>query len=312
MSKKMTLNLVGVNVQGVRDKISSRGFASGNALCDSLCAVLLGDATVATVASAISVSSTFDISKESASHQSVPDSRSSIGGLNAIGSLSIVDDVPGAAVVSSDDRMEEAPLATSDVGFANPSASSGKFLEIISGTLPALSKRATEHGKAIELGGVTGSKSATSASAAPYDIVFTTAPSTRCDWCRREVSVRVGVPIGYEFTFDGRHIFTMFGTTCHLRCSLAVARHESLLPVQHRHGPRYYEHLVQLFYKLCRPDSNGVLQASPDWRLLQHNGGSMTVEQYFGSLENIRIVQSIVVQYAAQTVSATIPALSSA
>lgn len=143
---------------------------------------------------------------------------------------------------------------------------------------------------------------------------FETGVSSRCDWCRLPVErsdARIGVPVSYELGQDGTHRFRVYGTCCRLQCALAQARHDSLLPVQQRRGPRYFEHLVHLLYKLCKRErvslegsqeqGSDVLQAAPDWRLLQANGGRLTVEQFFSDLVNTQVRTGVILEPVAQT-----------
>lgn len=330
-----TLNLIGVNVQLVKERLlSSTVFETPSGLCRKMLDLIMSPSGEGSKQPVAQLSS-MDIVSETTSQSNVLAAPHAIATQSASAGVEAVapnnptqhgaPDVPNISSTSVASTVFFASRAVQPArglsAFTSSDAMSSQLAQI---SLSSVKKVDRAQGSSALLHP---HLSLHSNKAATIEFTFTTGNSTRCDWCRLPIpnpELRLGVPVSYEYTHDGLHKFRMFGSVCRLECALAQARHDSMLPVQQRFGPRYYEHLVHLLHELSCNDSQlspeaslsgtgdadadfkykpNVLRAAPDWRLLQSNGGALTKEQFFSDIVHTKIRSSLLLETVAQVVT---------
>jgi hypothetical protein len=108
-----------------------------------------------------------------------------------------------------------------------------------------------------------------------------TPPILLCKWCRLRInSSWVGIPINHVKKGQEEYFYTT-GTYCcyscayaHLRCILSQYRASS-------HSSKYINSEQYLKYLFHQQYPNKQLHASPDWNLLEDNGGPLSREDFF-------------------------------
>lgn len=107
-------------------------------------------------------------------------------------------------------------------------------------------------------------------------------PNKVCHWCRRTnyKNKSIGLPISMEYnSLKDVYIFIVHRTFCSYGCLYALVKKES--PTNHRsRNPLYIdsEMLTLRMFSIIYP--NKKLKASPDWLLLDINGGSLNSEEF--------------------------------
>lgn len=118
--------------------------------------------------------------------------------------------------------------------------------------------------------------------------VHTDQSANICDWCRLSFSDHAcGIPIDYKEEQD-LTIFILSGVFCSFQCAYAnlkdlVDRQSSSLNPIYQRSECYLIRLFNLIYPGER------LIASPEWRLLKENRGTMEKEEYFSGKKFVNV-----------------------
>ena len=103
-----------------------------------------------------------------------------------------------------------------------------------------------------------------------------------CWWCRCPISPNspIGCPVKYTpereaQSMKQREFFTTVGMFDSIPCIQAYIESNC-------HNPLYKDSacLLNMFYRKLTQETCKKIYPAPDWRLLKHNGGKMTVDEY--------------------------------
>lgn len=133
----------------------------------------------------------------------------------------------------------------------------------------------------------------------------------RCFWCMQDLSadITTHVPIPtYMTTLENIIYFETDagggggGCCCSFECALSFVRNFN----HHRYSNniRGYaneskEMYLNILYKLCHPDK-APLRPAPDFRLLQTNGGTMTVDEFLHNKSHLVLMPDVIIKSTSQ------------
>jgi hypothetical protein len=106
-----------------------------------------------------------------------------------------------------------------------------------------------------------------------------------CDWCKKTFNdIPWQIPIKYECgSLEAYHVFHGEGTYCTLQCMYADYK---LRYAPSKSCPDYHQRDVYCLIKLLislRGIRDEELVSAPHWKLLCHNGGLLSEEDFYGS-----------------------------
>lgn len=114
-----------------------------------------------------------------------------------------------------------------------------------------------------------------------------------CIYCRLPVLPKEAVPsvITNYYINNGEHYYEGYDIACGTPCAKAHLKYLYASDPNNHIYMRSFTHLNNLYY---RKTGNMNIPSLPDWRLLDHNGGSMTPDMFFGTKETYHQLPNVI------------------
>lgn len=137
-------------------------------------------------------------------------------------------------------------------------------------------------------------------------------PKVLCQYCKRLLTKdHPGIPIEMEVNErTGNAKFYVDGSFCHFGCAYASLKREIGVSKCYR-DPLYMdsEQMLYCLYYRVHPDKRGSrINESPDWRLLDENGGPLSSKDFdAGTCEYVKIPQATLLPAKKQYIRLVLP-----